>query len=88
MRDAGCADTDPELFYSHPGRAGEAERVREAVEVCRYCKVRGECLSWAFRQDDRFAILGGKTPRERRAILSGRTARLRLLRDRILGREP
>lgn len=85
MRDAACSDTDPELFYAHPGEPGEPERIRAAQRICQFCKVRTECLLWAFTEGDDWAILGGKTPRERHAILSGRTPRLRQLRDYITG---
>lgn len=84
MREAACRGADPELFFTHPGRPSEPQRAAEAVGVCNRCPVRPECLLWAFRTADRWAILGGKTPKERKAIMRARTPRTREIRDRIL----
>lgn len=86
MRKALCADADPELFFSHPGEDGEAERTAIALSICKRCPVRVECLLWAFSEEDEWGILGAKTPRERKEILTGRTERLRTLRAAILAR--
>jgi WhiB family redox-sensing transcriptional regulator len=66
MQDALCRDADPDLFFPDP--RGCSYAVQEALRICRECPVRGECLKWAFKVDDRFAILGGLTSRQRSRI--------------------
>ena len=39
-----------------------------ALDVCRRCPVRAECLAWAIELDDQLGIAGGTTTAERRAI--------------------
>ena len=58
MADALCAEVDPTIFHD-PNAADEA------IDVCRACPVIEECLAWAIRTRDRFAVLGGMTPAER-----------------------
>ena len=36
--------------------------------LCHSCPVKEECLQWALEADDRFAICGGYTYKERRAL--------------------
>jgi WhiB family redox-sensing transcriptional regulator len=73
--DALCAQTDPELFFPEKGGT-----TAPAKRVCRACPVRPECLEWALDADERFGVLGGLSPRERR--------RLRGLADDDLDDEP
>lgn len=56
-----CAQTDPEIF--HPEKGGSSA---EAKRVCLACPVRGECLSYAVDNKERFGIWGGLSERERR----------------------
>jgi len=56
-----CAQTDPEAFFPEKGGS-----TREAKSVCRRCDVRGECLDYALKHDERFGIWGGLSERERR----------------------
>jgi WhiB family redox-sensing transcriptional regulator len=58
---AGCAKTDPDLFF-----AVGAEEHRTAKEICRQCPVRRECLSYAMDVPIDHGIWGGMTERERR----------------------
>ena len=67
MRYALCADADPELFFPEPGRGTEPAE-GEAIRICRRCPVRADCLRHAMKTGDRFAIMGGKTPRQRTRI--------------------
>ena len=61
-----CRQTDPELFF--PEGQGAS---RLAKSICARCDVRSECLEWALRTDERHAIAGGLTERERRALKRG-----------------
>lgn len=49
------------------------ELANRAKEIClTECPVRERCLAQALEDREEFGIFGGKTPRERRALLSGR----------------
>lgn len=71
---AACANHDPELFFmdrhgtGRPPSSGERSRVTAAKNICRRCPVAAECLAWAYRTGDDWAVLGGTTPEERRLI--------------------
>ena len=58
-----CAQTDPEAFFPEKGGS-----TREAKKICVGCEVRGECLEYALRHDERFGIWGGLSERERRRV--------------------
>lgn len=60
---AACRSADPELFFATD--TGRFLHPREAIRVCRDCPVIADCLEWAIRSGDKFAILGGMTPRQR-----------------------
>ena len=61
--DALCAQTDPEAFFPEKGGS-----TRDAKRICTTCDVRGECLEYALRNDERFGIWGGLSERERRKL--------------------
>jgi WhiB family redox-sensing transcriptional regulator len=63
MRDALCAQTDPEAFFPEKGGS-----TREAKKVCQSCPVRAGCLEYALAHDERFGIWGGMSERERRRL--------------------
>lgn len=72
MRRAQCPDSDPELFFPENRKATYASgdtRIKEAVSICRSCPVIAECLRHAYLIADEWAIMGGKTPAERKAII-------------------
>jgi WhiB family transcriptional regulator, redox-sensing transcriptional regulator len=62
-----CAQTDPELFFLDKGGSSTP-----AKKVCAACPVRTECLEYALEHREPFGIFGGKTERQRRAILADR----------------
>ena len=64
---AACAREDPELFFT-PGDNFSPKQAELAKAICRQCTVVDQCLKYALKTDDKFAILGGTTPEERRAI--------------------
>lgn len=64
--DALCAQMpDPDAW--HPPKGGSA---REPKKVCGMCIVREQCLAYALEHQVPHGIWGGKTERERRAILA------------------
>jgi len=56
---AACANSDPELFFD-PGQE------YAAVAICRDCKVRIECLTYAIKHSMEFGVWGGVTGKRRR----------------------
>lgn len=77
MRDALCAQVDPELFF--PDKGGGS--TQEAKKVCARCPVAAECLDYALEgaaacdgertghgNPFRFGIWGGVSERDRRGL--------------------
>jgi WhiB family redox-sensing transcriptional regulator len=62
--DAACRGMEPSLFFP----INDDDSV-EALNVCRACPVREECLAWALETRERFGVWGGTTERQRRSIL-------------------
>jgi WhiB family redox-sensing transcriptional regulator len=60
---AQCRSIDPDKLFV----GGAAQR--DAVAICRYCPVIVECLADALDNQMDFGVWGGKTARERRALL-------------------
>ena len=69
MRNALCAQTDPELFFPAPGMPN-----RDAKRVCAACPVRAECLEDALARRELMGVRGGLSAMERRALLRERKA--------------
>lgn len=65
---AACSGADPELFFGIPSHPAAPE----AIELCRDCQVRNDCLEWALDTRDAWAVLGGLTPDQRRLMLRRR----------------
>ena len=63
-----CAKVDPELFYP-TGREDmwNGAHVAAAKAVCGRCPVLGKCRVWAIGSKQAHGILGGQTPKERKA---------------------
>lgn len=66
VRDAVCAQTDPEAF--HPDKSGSVE---PAKAVCAVCPVLAECRAYALEHNEQFGVWGGLSARERRQIRTG-----------------
>jgi hypothetical protein len=64
MRQALCAQTDPDLFFSD-----SASRIEQAKAICGQCPVRDECLSHALQAREEFGVWGGLDRDERRRLL-------------------
>lgn len=63
MRDAVCAQTDPEAFY--PDEHGS---VAPAKAVCAVCPVLAECRAYALATDQRFGVWGGLSAKQRSVL--------------------
>ena len=68
MREAICAETDPEAFFVEKGGT-----TKPAKKICLGCPVRLECLQYALDHDERFGVWGGYSERERRRLQRGET---------------
>lgn len=74
--DALCATLDPHDLYPFHPDPSDHEAIAEAKLICRQCPVAQSCLEYALTHRDDFAILGGTTPEERRAMTGKRRQRL------------
>lgn len=65
VRDARCAETDPDLFFpDHGDRAASVA----AKKVCASCDVAVQCLEFALRTQQMHGVWGGTTTRQRTAM--------------------
>ena len=62
MDDALCREVDTEIFFPGPG-----EPNRDALMVCRKCRVQSDCLSYALKYPS-LGIWGGTTLKERQQM--------------------
>lgn len=68
---AGCAQTDPELFF--PDKGGSATTARG---ICRRCPVTEHCLQDALDTNDiYFGIRAGYSPRQRKLLVRASESR-------------
>jgi WhiB family redox-sensing transcriptional regulator len=67
--DAACRGMDPNVFF--PGR-GASDVYNTAVETCRGCLVRLECLAYGL--DEHHGVWGGRSERARRVMRRARKA--------------
>ncbi|MGH3504655.1 MAG: WhiB family transcriptional regulator, partial [Nocardioidaceae bacterium] len=67
--DALCAQTGSDAFFPEAGASA-----RPAKAVCGRCTVRAECLEYALANEETFGIWGGKTHKQRLALLKERGA--------------
>lgn len=58
MRDASCAQVDPELFFAEKADRGLRE---QAKRVCRSCPVLDECAAYVKTHPQRHGIWAGKS---------------------------
>jgi WhiB family redox-sensing transcriptional regulator len=67
--EALCKEVGPNMFFAE--EKGEKTVVNLAKSICNGsvdrapCPVRDACLSWALEINDRWAVLGGLSPRQR-----------------------
>lgn len=65
MAKAACADTPVSLWFHD---LGDAEKTRQAKDICYECPVRQMCLEWAFATGSNDGIFGGFDHKERRRL--------------------
>ena len=79
---ANCIGVDADLFFPDSATGGDLDG---ALEVCRGCEVRAECLAHALANDERYGVWGGLGPAERSRLVTGpRSPRRRALTARRL----
>lgn len=62
---AACNPETAHLFETYTGRR---HNYREAMDICRTCPVRRQCLDHAIMHGEVTGIWGGKTPEQRRHL--------------------
>ena len=65
---AACRDFDPEIWFSVGSGPAAQEQDDRAKAICRFCRVREDCLSWALATNQPYGVWGGFTEDERRAL--------------------
>lgn len=78
QRRAVCHNEPTNTFYVPDGMRGPRvkEATNRALSICADCPVRAQCLEYAMRTGDDSAVLGGTTPKQRRAMrAASRSAR-------------
>ena len=64
MKDGNCIDKDTKIFFPNKGRGLEIAKI-----ICEDCVVTQECLEYAISNNIDFGVWGGKSEKERRAII-------------------
>ena len=78
-QDAGaCQYTDPDLGIPEKGGS-----TREAKRICQGCPVQARCLEYALDNEIMFGIWGGKSPQQRRRLLTGQHEARQAERDEL-----
>lgn len=74
MADGLChqAGMPDDWYVTNPGRERHDTQQAVALTICAKCPVRETCLEYALDSRDEWGIWGGKTARERKAILRER----------------
>lgn len=67
-----CWTDCPDDCQAGRSEVGRFERIKKAKAVCAKCPVEEECLEWALETRFPFAVIGGKTERERKLLLKSR----------------
>lgn len=68
MLRADCRNADPNVFFPDKDEDTPEEydtKERVALDMCRRCPVKQECLDFAIRTKTVYGIFGGKTAKER-----------------------
>ncbi len=68
MKQAACSDIFPELFFYTDDHKANVMDVAYALTICAKCPVTAQCLDYALRTHDHYAVLGGTTPEQQRQI--------------------
>lgn len=79
MEKGNCISENPDIFFPQ-----DKETEKMAKNICAQCVVREECLNFAIKNNEKFAIWGGKNRNERVWIGLGRS--LKQLVGRAIGK--
>jgi WhiB family redox-sensing transcriptional regulator len=66
---AACRNVETAVFFGERGCVTSAAIARR---ICGGCLVTEECLEYAIANRETFGVFGGKSPKERRAIINQR----------------
>lgn len=66
MTNAGCLDSDPEIWFPNVGNGGVPSE--PAREICTTCRVKPDCLEYALKDPRLEGIWAGTNREERKAI--------------------
>ena len=69
---ARCVGEDPELFFPIGTGSPAVAQTERAIEVCRGCPVRAECLEWSLATCQDAGVWGGLGEEDRREIRRNR----------------
>ena len=70
MKDAACkGNTEGNWFPEQPGRT---PAIKIAMDICKQCAVKQECLDYAVARPEVLGIWGGKSPKARRVLRAKR----------------
>lgn len=67
-KDAECLNLDPDIFYPHFKQYDHVHNAivaQPALEICKNCRVREDCLEFALAIQEKQGIWGGMTPAQR-----------------------
>lgn len=65
--DAACRGMDTNLFF--PDRGTSKKTINAVKQICNQCVVNEQCLDYAIETNQRIGFWGGKSDKERRAIV-------------------
>lgn len=65
FKQGNCFGKETEMFYPE---VGDKQTAKKAVNICRSCSVKSECLSYALNNNEKFGVWGGYTTRARRKL--------------------
>lgn len=82
MSEGACRREDPDLFFPLGEGGANTEQIRRATSICHRCEVEAKCLRFALINGVTDGIWGGRTGRERQAMIRKRQRNRRRTRTR------
>lgn len=67
METALCREIGGDFWHPDEGE-GQTYATNRALEICRDCPVRVQCLSYAMNNNEMLGVWGGTTPSERKRM--------------------
>lgn len=65
---AACLEEDPALFFPIGSSTPALLQIAEAKDICRCCRIAGNCLRWAIESRQDAGVWGGLSADDRRAL--------------------